>query len=443
METIGFISLGCEKNRVDSEVMLGYLKQAGYLLHPELSQAEIIIINTCGFIEAAKEESIEAILDAASYKHSGQCRLLLVAGCLAQRYGSELLQELPEIDGVLGNGKVAEIPLALEEMKLGQRLGSLQGSPGFLGKAWEPRVLTTPGYTAYLKIAEGCDNHCSYCAIPSIRGAYRSRTMEDVLLEAESLCAKGVKELILVAQETTRYGQDIYGKSALAELLQHLTRIDQCRWIRVLYGYPDSLGAELMETMVSSPKICRYIDLPLQHINNRILKLMNRRGTKEEIINLINKLRNTVPGLTLRTSFIVGFPGESPEEYTELLNFIAETRFQRVGLFGFSLEEGTGAVLLPERIPKEVIAQRVHQAMVLQQKISLEHNLNQIGRELTVLAEGWDEESKLYWGRTQADAPDTDGKVFFASEAMVKAGDFLPVKILAAAEYDLSGVHLA
>lgn len=436
---IGFVSLGCAKNRVDSEIMLGQLHQAGYTLTGDTNQAEIIIINTCGFITEAKEESIAAILEAAQCKTTGRCRILLVAGCLAQRYGNELLQEMPEVDGIMGTGTVHDIVAVLDQIQCGQRPLAI-GAPGYIQQNLEPRVLTTPKYTAYLKIAEGCDNRCSYCAIPSIRGPYRSRAMEDIISEAQWLCSNGVKELIVVAQETTRYGRDIYGRYALADLLQQLAAIDECRWIRVMYCYPDSFTDELIELLASSPKVCRYVDLPLQHVNNRLLRLMNRRGSKKDIIKLVDKLRQSIPGVTLRTTFIVGFPGETEQEFIELLNFMEEVKFERAGVFPYSPEEGTLAAELPGRLNDVVVTERVERAMVLQQRISLAQNLEKVGQELTVLVEGWDEEAKMYWGRTEADAPEIDGKVFFTSRTLAQEGDFVQVKVLDATEYDLTGV---
>ncbi len=437
---IGFISLGCAKNRVDSETMLGHLRQAGYALTGDINEAEIIIINTCGFIDSAKEESIATILEAARCKTIGRCQFLLVAGCLSQRYGNELLQEMPEIDGIMGTGAVSEVVAVLKKIQSGQRPLAI-GAPGYIQQGPGPRVLTTPQYTAYLKIAEGCDNCCSYCAIPAIRGPYRSRAMDDIISEAKWLCSEGVKELIIVAQETTRYGRDIYGRYALAELLQKVSAIDECRWIRVMYCYPDSLTDGLIELLATSPKICRYVDLPLQHINNRLLRVMNRRGSKEDIIKLVDKLRQTIPGVTLRTTFIVGFPGETEQEFIELLDFMEQIKFERAGVFGYSPEEGTPAEVLPGRISDDLVAERVSRAMFLQQRISLAHNLKKVGRELTVLVEGWDDDVKMYWGRTEADAPEIDGKVFFTSRALAREGDFLRVKVLDATEYDLSGVR--
>ena len=437
---IGMISLGCAKNRVDTEIMLGHLQKAGYPITGEVEEAEVIIINTCGFITAAKEESINAILDAAKLKQTGRCARIVVAGCLAQRYATELLDDIPEIDGIMGTGAVPEIVSTVNKVLTGER-PVLVNKPGYIHHGQESRILTTPRHTAYLKIAEGCENRCSYCAIPTIRGPYRSKPMEEIIEEAKELCSQGTRELIVVAQETTRYGIDLYGRYKLANLLQGLEKIENCRWIRLMYCYPTSITGELLEVIKSSKKICRYIDLPLQHINNRILKMMNRRGSKEYIAYLINKLRRLMPGITLRTTFIVGFPGETEAEFNELLSFIEATRFDRAGIFGYSPEEGTAAERLPDRVSEQEIAARLEAVMALQQGISAQNNRKFVGAEKIVLAEGWDTDASLYWGRTEGDAPEIDGKVFFASEELVRAGDFVKVKILDSTEYDLSGVR--
>ncbi len=438
---IGFISLGCDKNRVDSEIMLGLLQRAGYVITSDMSKAEIIIINTCGFIDPAKEESIAAILEAAEYKKNGKCRHVLVAGCLAQRYGAELLQELPEVDGVMGTGALPEIVSVINRMNAGERPMAVR-EPGYIYRGRVPRVQTTLRHTAYLKIAEGCDNRCSYCIIPSVRGRYRSRPLEDLLAEAQELCSRGVRELVLVAQETTRYGVDIYNKYALADLLQALAAVEGLRWIRLMYTHPASFTEELIAVLASFDKICRYIDLPLQHASDRILHLMNRRGRKKDITRLIGKLRSAIPGLTLRTTFLVGFPGETERDFIELLSFMEQVQFERVGIFGFSPEEGTPAAAMPGRVDDEVVAERMDRAMRLQQGISLARNRRLVGSEMTVLVEGWDDEEKMYWGRTEADAPEVDGRIFFVSEKETGAGEFVRVKVLDATEYDLAGVRV-
>ena len=441
MLNIGFISLGCAKNRVDSEIMLGCLHRAGYNVTGDMEEAEIIIVNTCGFITAAKEESIAAILDAAHFKDTGRCKKILVAGCLAQRYGQELLDEIPEIDGVMGTSSVPEIVDVLNKISAGERPMVLENT-GYVYPGPGARVLTTPAHSAYLKIAEGCDNRCTYCAIPGIRGPYRSRPQDSIIAEARELCARGVRELVVVAQETTRYGVDLYGRYKLADLLMELDQIEQCRWIRLMYCHPDSITRELIELLADSEKICRYIDLPLQHASKRILRSMNRKGSGEELFGLVEHLRRAVPGLTLRTTFLVGFPGETEAEFGELLDFIAAARFERAGVFGYSPEEGTAAAALPDQIDESIIKERVDRAMVLQQTISLEHNQAMIGREVAVLTEGWDDEQNMYWGRWEGDAPEIDGKVYFASADEVAPGDFVRVKVLDAGEYDLTGVQM-
>jgi len=438
---IGFISLGCAKNRVDTEIMLGCLGRAGYDVTSAVEEADFIVINTCGFITAAKEESIAAILDAARLKETGRCKKILVAGCLAQRYGRELLDEMPEIDGVMGTGSVPEIVAVLDKISVGER-PLATGNAGYDYPGPGARILTTPAHSAYLKIAEGCDNRCTYCAIPGIRGPYRSRPQENIIAEARELCSHGVRELIVVAQETTRYGIDLYGRYKLADLLTQLERIGQCRWIRLLYCHPDSMTPELIELLADAEKICRYLDLPLQHANKRILRMMNRKGSGAELLGLLENLRRSLPGLTLRTTFLVGFPGETEAEFNELLDFMAAARFERAGVFGYSPEDGTAAAALPDRVDESLIEERVDRAMALQQKISLEQNKALLGRELTVLAEGWDDDQNLYWGRWEGDAPEIDGRVFFASADEVAPGEFVRVKVLDAGEYDLTGVKL-
>ncbi|MCG8401818.1 MAG: 30S ribosomal protein S12 methylthiotransferase RimO [Firmicutes bacterium] len=437
---VGFISLGCPKNRVDSEIMLGCLRRAQYELTGDIENAEIIVVNTCGFITAAKEESIAAILEAARFKETGRCRSLLVAGCLAQRYGGALLEEMPEIDGVMGTGSVPEIISVLNRMETGARPLAV-GSPLYRHPGAGSRVLTTPGHTAYIKIAEGCDSRCSYCAIPDIRGPYRSRPQEDIVAEARDLCDRGARELIIVAQETTRYGIDLSGRFALVELLAQIEKLP-CRWIRLMYCHPDSLTDELVALLAGSEKICRYIDIPLQHASKRVLQLMNRKGSRHELLGLVRRLRRSIPGLTLRTTFLVGFPGETEAEFQELMDFMTEARFERAGVFGFSPEEGTPAASLPGQLDELIIKERVERAMILQQGISLEHNRALIGRELAVLVEGWDDGQKMYRGRGEGDAPEIDGRVYFASRGEPRTGGFVRVRVLDAGEYDLSGVQV-
>jgi ribosomal protein S12 methylthiotransferase len=434
---VGLVSLGCPKNLVDSEIMLGLIKDSGFVLTNREQEADILVINTCSFIDQAKEESIKTILELARYKVDGKCRSLLVAGCLAQRYPRELMREMPEIDGLVGTGSIPEIAGAIRRTLDGERV-LLVGSPGYLHTADYTRVQSTPSYTAYLKIAEGCDTRCSYCVIPEIRGPYRSRKIEDILDEAAGLAGRGVKELILTAQDTTLYGKDLYSRLALDELLARMEGIEGLVWVRILYTYPTYFTDNLIETMAKGEKICRYIDIPLQHAADTVLRRMNRRGSREENFRLLEKLRLSIPGITLRTSFIVGFPGESEEEFQELLDFMSEIKFDRAGVFVYSREEGTAAAEMAGQVPEEIKIERRERAMELQQKISLVNNRCKVGENVTVLVEG-SRESGMYYGRTESDAPDIDGKVFFKSYRDLKPGDFIRVLVKGATWYDLSG----
>lgn len=435
--TVGVVSLGCAKNLVDSELMLGQLQKAGFVITPRAEEAAVLIVNTCGFITPAKEESINAILEMARYKQNGRCRVLLAAGCLAQRYGRELLAEMPELDGVLGTGAVPRVVDAVWRALAGERVAEL-GAPGYDYDGDLPRLQATPEYTAYVKIAEGCSNRCAFCAIPAIRGPYRSRRPEAVREEVAALAARGVKEVILVAQDTTRYGYDLYGEYRLAALLRSLAAVPGVAWLRLLYCYPDSITDELIAVLAEEGRICRYVDLPLQHINGRILTAMGRRSDGRTIRRLIARLRESIPGLTLRTSFIVGLPGEGEAEFEELLDFMQEIRFERAGIFKFSPEEGTRAAELPGQVPEEVKEERYHRAMALQQQISLEHNLSLVGKEVTVLVEG--RRGGRYYGRTEGDAPEIDGRVFFTARGReLEAGRLVTVRVRRAGEYDLIG----
>jgi ribosomal protein S12 methylthiotransferase len=431
------VSLGCAKNLVDTELMLGQLDAAGFIITPRPEEADVLLVNTCGFITPAKEESIDQILDLAQYKKSGRCRVLLVTGCLAQRYPGELLDEMPEIDGVLGTGMVDRVVDVVRRALAGERVLAV-GEPGFDYDADLPRIRTTAEHTAYVKIAEGCSNCCTYCAIPSIRGPYRSRTLESIRQEVEALAAGGVKEVILVAQDTTRYGLDLYGERKLAPLLRSLNGISGIRWIRVLYGHPDGITAELIDVFLSCDKICRYIDLPLQHASPAVLARMGRGSSAYRLRELVHKLRRAIPGLTLRTTFMVGFPGEREEDFQQLLDFMREMRFERAGVFKFCAEEGTPAAAMTGQVPEEVKEERYHRAMALQQQISLEHNRSLVGSLVSVLVEG--KKGSRYFGRTQADAPEIDGRVYFtAGRVTPSPGDFVLVKITRAGEYDLMG----
>ena len=430
---VGLVSLGCPKNLVDSEVMLGILQRDGFIITNDEAEADVLIVNTCAFIDDAKDESINTILELAQHKDTGPCRALLVAGCLAQRYPRELMAEMPEIDGLLGTGRVADIAALVREVLARGERTVLEGAPGYLPGAATPRLLSTPDYTAYLKIAEGCDNRCTYCVIPGIRGPFRSRPIEDVAEEGAMLGSRGVKEVILVAQDTTRYGYDLYGQAALPDLLRRLAEIEGIHWLRLMYTYPGLISDQLIQLMAEERKIARYLDLPLQHASGRILSMMNRRGDSDGIIKLVEKIRAVIPDVTLRTSFITGFPGENDNDFQELLAFMKAVRFDRVGVFAYSQEEHTPAAALPDQIPDRIKQERREQAMALQQEISLEKNRAKIGAIIPVLAEG------PYEGRSEADAPEIDGKVYFDNDREVRAGEMIEVLVTDATEYDLKG----
>lgn len=436
---VGIVSLGCPKNLVDSEVMLGLIKKTGYEITSREQEADVLVVNTCSFINDAKEESIKTIFDLAQNKVKGKCRVLLVAGCLAQRYPRELLKEIPEIDGLVGTGSLSGITGAIRQALEGDR-ALLVGKPGYLHTADHPRILATPSYMAYLKIAEGCDNRCSYCTIPGVRGAYRSRKMEDIISEAVELTSRGVKELILVAQDTTRYGMDLYNNPALDDLLIRLDEVEGLVWLRLLYTYPAYFSERLIRTLSERNKLCRYLDIPLQHASDAVLKRMNRRGGREENARLVEKLRLAIPGVTLRTSFIVGFPGETEDDFQELLDFMSHVKFDRVGIFTYSREEGTAAAEMNGQVPEEIKLERRERAMGLQKKISMELNRRKIGETITVLVEGRGSgKFSAYTGRSEGDAPEIDGKVFFKSNLELKPGDFVRVLIKGASPYDLEG----
>ena len=437
-ETVGMVCLGCAKNQVDGEMLLAALEAGGFQVVEDAAQADIAIVNTCGFIESAKRESIEAILDLAQLKAEGRVKKLVVTGCLSERYREEIHKELPEVDAVLGIGANGDICACLRDML---REGFAQSFPE---KGKMPlcgaRKLSTPSYSAYLKIAEGCDNRCTYCAIPLIRGGYRSRTLESIEEEARALAAGGVKELVLIAQDTTRYGLDLYGEYSLAKLLTGLCRIDGLVWIRVLYCYPDSITDELLEVMAREEKVVPYMDIPLQHASGKILHAMNRRGDRESLTALMGKIREKVPGVVLRTTLITGFPGETEEDFEELCQFIKDVQFERLGCFAYSQEEGTPAAGLPGQIDQETKERRAQLAMELQMGIMDRQGLALTGRTLAVLAEGYDEESGCWFGRSYRDAPDVDGWVYFdAGGADMAPGRFVPVKIEDCVDGDLFG----
>lgn len=445
---IGVVSLGCPKNLVDSETMLGLIHEENYEITNDPSEAEIIIVNTCGFIESAKEESINNILQMAEYKKSGSCKYIIVTGCLSQRYAEELFNELPEADAIAGVEVYDEIGSIIKRVMNGERFIMLERSkPDVIYTCKEtflPRILTTPSYTAYLKIAEGCDNCCSYCAIPKIRGPYRSKPMEQVLKEAKALADNGVKELIVVAQDTTRYGEDLPGgKLLLADLLKELNKIESLKWIRVMYCYPNNFTDELIETFASLDKVCKYVDLPLQHASNRLLASMNRYDTREEVETLLAKLRKRIPGIVIRTTFIVGFPGETDADFEELKEFVEQQRFENAGVFAYSQEAGTVAGAMPNQIPDEIKQERYHELMALQAQISEEIHKDTEGQTLEVLVEGIEEDgSGLHYGRSYREAPDIDGLVFIENPGDIKPGCFVKVNILQGFTYESVGERI-
>lgn len=435
---IGMISLGCPKNQVDAELMLKKLVDAGYILVQEADKADIVIVNTCGFIEDAKRESIEAILEMADLKTDGILKKILVTGCLAQRYSEEVFTEIPEVDGVIGIGANADIVAVCDAI-----FESDEQYKSFPNKEELPldggRILTTPEYTAYLKIADGCSNRCSYCAIPSIRGDFRSRKIEDVLEEANMLCEKGVKELILVAQDTTRYGEDLYGQLKLPELLGELNKIEKLQWIRLLYCYPDRITDELLDAIAENEKVCHYIDIPMQHADGEILKAMNRRGDKESLLALVEKIRARIPDVILRTTFIVGFPGETEDAFTTLSEFVNEAKIDRVGCFAYSREEGTPAYDFENQVDPEVAAERSEAIMTQQYSISEQKLEDCMGKTYDVLVEGYDAYTDSYYGRTYMDSPDIDNNIVFTSGYEIEAGEIVPVEIFDKDEYSLIG----
>ena len=433
-----FVSLGCDKNLVDTEVMLGLLDKRGWQITDDETQADVIVINTCCFVHDAKEESIQTILEMAEYKKTGSLKALIVTGCLAQRYQEEIVKEIPEVDAVLGTTSYDKIADAID--------GALEGNVSIeladvdaLPLVETKRLVTTGGHYAYLKIAEGCDKHCTYCIIPKIRGNYRSVPMERHLEEAADLAEQGVKELILVAQETTLYGRDIYGEKSLHKLLRELCRIKGIRWIRILYCYPEEIDDNLIQVMKEESKICHYLDLPIQHANNEILKRMGRRTSKEQLIAIIEKLREAIPDITLRTTLITGFPGETKEQHEELMEFVDQMEFDRLGVFTYSPEEDTPAAEMPRQVPEEVKEERQAEIMELQQEIAFEQAEDMIGREVLVMIEGKVADEDAYVGRTYKDAPNVDGLIFVNTDEELMSGDFARVKITGALEYDLIG----
>ena len=438
MRKVLFISLGCDKNLADSEEMLGMLVENGYEITNEESEAEVIVINTCAFIHDAKEESVNSILEMAQYKENGKLKALLVTGCLAQRYQREITEEIPEVDAVLGTGSWDELIQALDKVFEGEKYLDFQ-SIDRLPRAAGKRVITTGGYYDYLKIAEGCDKCCTYCIIPKLRGKYRSIPMEKLAAQAEYLASQGVRELIVVAQETTVYGQDLYGEKSLHILLKKLCRIPGIQWIRILYCYPEEIYPELIQTMKEERKICHYLDLPIQHCNNRILKRMGRRTTKEELIQIVETLRKEIPDIILRTTLITGFPGETQEEHEELMEFIDTMEFDRLGVFTYSAEEDTPAARMPDQIDEEEKQRRQAELMELQQEISIDKGNARIGSEVEVMVEGKVADENAYVARTYGDAPGVDGYLFINTDTQLMSGDFAMIHVTGALEYDLIG----
>ena len=434
---IGMVSLGCPKNQVDAERMLAELKAADFEITNEEEKAEVIIVNTCGFIESAKAEAIENIIEVSAYKQSGNLKALIVTGCLAERYKDQILTEIPEVDSVVTIGANQKIVDIVNETLNGKK--EIYSDDKIKLPLTGDRILTTPFYTAYLKVAEGCNNRCSYCAIPDIRGKFRSLPIEDCVSEAKKLAEKGVKELIVVAQDTTNYGADIYGKPSLTELLKELIKIEGIHWIRTLYTYPDKITDELLELIASEEKLVPYLDIPIQHASDRILKKMNRRGSSAEIEALINKIREKIPNVTLRTSLITGFPDETEEDFEVLAEFVNRVKFDRLGCFAYSEEEGTPAAEFQNQIDPQLRQDRSENIMNDQMTIAEEKNTQKIGSILEVLVEGYDSYIKCFYGRSAADAPDIDGKVFFMSEKSLEVGSFVKVLINAVFEYDLLG----
>lgn len=434
---IGMVSLGCAKNQTDAEIMLGILADEGHSIVSDPAEADVIIVNTCGFIEPAKQESIDNILEMAEYKN-GRCKLLIATGCLAERYHDDILTELPEVDAIVGTGDFHKISEVIKNASLGEK-PVLFGHKDYTPEEGLPRVLSTPHYTAYLKISDGCDNNCTYCAIPMIRGKYRSRRIEDIVAEAEDLAKSGVRELILIAQDTSRYGKDIYDGFALDRLLEELVKVDGIEWIRVHYFYAEAVTENLLKVMAKHDKICNYIDIPIQHINNRILRRMARRTNRDEIISKLEMIRKYMPDSVIRTSMIVGFPGETDEEFQELYDFVDDIKFDRMGVFAYSQEEDTPAADFPDQIDESVKAERLDRLMTLQQRISFENNQKKIGKTLEVLVEGYDPDNFMYVGRSRGDSIDIDGKVYVASEDELEIGEIVKVLILDAGEYDLTG----
>ena len=437
MLKIALESLGCSKNLVDAEIMMGILNRKGYKLVGNMEEADIALVNTCGFIESAKQESIQTILEIAQLKETANLKLLIVTGCLAQRYSDELKEEIPEIDAIVGTGSYQNIDEIVAGLEKENKIVSLNDIE-FAFNEELPRYVSTPSYMAYLKISEGCDKHCTYCIIPKLRGKQRSRKIEDIVCEAKDLASRGVKELVVIAQDSTMYGSDIYGKPVLPELLEELAKIEGIKWIRIMYSYPESITEELVQVIKKHDNICNYFDMPIQHASNKILKLMNRHTTKEDILSKVEMIRKNIPNATLRTTIITGFPGETEEDFEELLDFAKTVKFDRLGAFAYSREEGTAADKLPNHVDDEVKEQRRDRLMMLQQGISQEVMANKIGKTFEVLIEEQIEKN-VYMGRTEGDAEEIDSIVYVKSKKQLNQGEFVKVEINNALEFDLMG----
>lgn len=437
-EKVKMVTLGCEKNLVDSEIMSGLIHQRGYQIVDQQEEATIIIVNTCGFIDAAKEESVNTILDMADLKKTANLKALIVSGCLTQRYKEQLMQEMPEIDGIVGTGDFHNINAIVDEALQGKKPVRV-GNPVFNYEQALPRLVTTPRYTAYVKIAEGCDNACTFCSIPIMRGKFRSRSVESILQEVEGLAAQGVKEISLIAQDSTNYGSDLYNQFMLPQLLNKVSEVEGIEWVRLHYAYPGFFTDELIAVMAENPKICKYVDMPLQHSEDHILKRMRRPGRQRDTRSLVEKIRTKIPHVSLRTSLIVGFPGETEEDFERLCEFVKEIKFDRLGVFTYSKEDDTPASRLPDQVDDRVKEWRANTLMEIQREIANQQNGQKIGQEINVLVERYDGRNDVYIGRSEYDAPEIDGEVYIANAKNVVIGEMFKVKITHAYEYDLSG----
>lgn len=437
MTRIGMVSLGCPKNQVDAERILALLKDEGYEIAYDAALSDVVIINTCGFIQSAKEEAIETILEFCTLKEEGRIKAVVVTGCLAERYRDEILTEIPQVDAVVGIGKNDELADIIRQIYCGEKV-STYGDKGDLCFD-EKRILSTPSYMAYIKISEGCDNRCTYCAIPKIRGRFRSRSIESIVSEAEKLADRGVKELVLIAQDTTRYGEDLYGESKLAELLRDLAKIDGLKWIRTLYLYPERITDELIDVFASEEKVVSYMDIPIQHCDKEVLKRMNRKGDEQSLLELIKKIRSRVPNIILRTTLIAGFPGESDQQFESLCEFVKKAGFDRLGCFAYSAEEGTAAAEFDGQLDEDVKSRRAEIIYDEQSRIMFEKNENQIGKTYEVVCEGFDRYAECFFGRSYMDAPEIDGKIFFTADKKPSPGEFVKVKITDTLDFDLLG----